>query len=85
MLTDFFQPRIQSLPTDVGVAVECHSHLPQLRAGPFDDFQQGGVLRVQIRPVDDALVVENADALPTGVEFAQVAFGARGVRKSMGG
>ena len=52
---------------------------PQFRAGPLDDFKKRSVLGIEVAPMDDAFVVEDAvaqvaDAFPARVQFAEVAF-----------
>ena len=90
MVPDFFEPRIQALPANGGKPVQGCGHVLQFGAGPVDDFQNGGVLGVEIGPVDDAFVMEHAvaevaDAFLAEVEVAQVALGTRGMGKSVAG
>ena len=84
MVLNFLNPGIQPLLADGGEAIQCQSHLSQLRGNPPDDFKNRGVLGIKIGPVDDALVMKDtvaqvADAFPAGVEFPHIALRARSV------
>ena len=88
MVPDFFEPRIQALPADGGKPVQGCGHVLQFGAGPVDDFQNGGVLGVEIGPVDDAFVMEHAvaevaDGLSTFGEPGLILFRRGGVRERM--
>ncbi len=77
MLPDFFDPRIQTLLTNGGEPIQSQSHCAQFRGNPPDDFQNSGVLVIEVSPVDDAFVMEDAvsqvaDFFPSGIEFFHV-------------
>ena len=85
---DLVEPRLQAALPEASEAVERAAQVVQFRADPADDFENRGVLRIEVGEVDDALVMKDAvakiaDAFPAGVEFDHVALGAGSVRESL--
>ena len=77
MLLNFLNPGIQPLLADRGKTIQGQRHLSQLRGNPPDDFENRGMLSIEICPVDDSFVMEDtvaqiANAFPAGVEFSHI-------------
>ena len=75
------EPRLQPDLPDANEAVEGAGQVVQFGADPADDFENRGVLGIEVGEVDDAFVVKDAvakiaDAFPAGIEFDHVALGA---------
>ena len=84
MAAQFVDPRLQPGPADGGVAVKHLGKVAQWRTDPTDDLKDGGMLRVEVCPMDNALVMEHtvaqvADAFPSSIQFLHVTLPARRV------
>lgn len=90
LFADSCHPRLQPRASNLAIAIKHESHFVKIGADPADDFQDAGVLLVEVFPMDDAFVVKDtvpqvANLLPANIKLGQVAFGIGRMGEDAGG